>query len=592
VAYGTASDPISLTVNTAPSISPTTLPSAATGSSYSQTLAITGGTAPLTCALTSGSLSGSGLTLNTNCTITGTAATTGTYSFAVAPTDSNGVSGSGQALSIAVIAATQDPPGTAGAPTLVQHVATGMDENPVTTLRITLPNPAGAGNALILGVQFVSSGTISSIADNEGNTWATGPTVTDASAGQTMRLYYALGVTGGTQTITITFGGLSSTPGLPQAVVSEFYNVAQISAEDGSSGSATSRTAGTITTTAPGDLIYHWGVDFSDTNSNGGAYNGSSITAGAGFTLLSADLQVGSADQYEVQSSAGSIDPTFTATGSATWGSLALALKSASAGTPPPAGIRIVHIQHTLLSNGNVQGRTTPVVMQFPSSGNLLAGLFNGPSYGITGISDSASNTWASVTSSNPTACGGPAFPTPIWYAANAATSPTLSNITVTVGGTNPGGVMFNLYDITGAATSPFDKAAIAGGDQTSSGNLTTTTLTPSTANGLVLNNTAIDYHTLNGIVGSGYVLDSVVNAVDNDAAGTAGTTDSTLDEDNGFAHIYNATTSPVTFVYTATTTGTPSGIQCWGSTAASFIAASGGSTLPTPPTSFQATVH
>jgi hypothetical protein len=219
-------------------------------------------------------------------------------------------------------------------------------------------------------------------------------------------------------------------------------------------------------------------------------------------------------------------------------------------------------------------------------------GLFNGPSYGITGVSDSASNTWASVTNNTPTGCGSPAYPTPIWYAANAATSPTLSHITVTVGGTNSGGVMFNLYDITGAGTSPFDQAAIAGGDQSSSGNLLTTTLTTSTANGLVLNDTAIGYHTLNGMVGSGYVLDSVVNSSDNDAASTDGTNDSTLDEDNGNAHIYNATTSPVTFIYTATTTGTPSGIQCWGSTAASFIAATGGSTGATPPPSVQAIVH
>ncbi len=212
-----------------------------------------------------------------------------------------------------------------GAPTLVQHVATGMDETPVTSLKVTLPNPAGAGNALILGIQFHSSGSVSSVADNQGNTWVAGPTATGSS--QRMSLYYALNVAGGTQTITIAFGGLGSANGYPQAVVSEFYNVAQVSAADGSSGSATSRTAGAIATTAAGDLIYHWGVDFSDTNGNGGAYNGGSIAAGAGFTLLSADLQVGSADQYQVQSSAGSISPTFTASGAATWGSLALALK-------------------------------------------------------------------------------------------------------------------------------------------------------------------------------------------------------------------------------------------------------------------------
>jgi hypothetical protein len=150
---------------------------------------------------------------------------------------------------------------------------------------------------------------------------------------------------------------------------------------------------------------------------------------------------------------------------------------------------------------------------------------------------------------------------------------------------------MFNLYDITGAATSPLDKATTALGDQGSTGNLTTASITPSTANGLVLNNTAIDFHTLNGIVGSGFVLDSVVNASDNDAAGTNGTPDSTLDEDNGFAHVYNATTSPITFIYTATAIGTPTGILNWGSVSAAFIASAGGSP-PASPTALTVTVH
>src|SRR6516164_2205 len=63
------------------------------------------------------------------------------------------------------------PTPTTSVPTLVQHVATGMDRWPVTTLAINLPNPAGGGNALILGVQFKSFGSISSVSDNQGNTW-------------------------------------------------------------------------------------------------------------------------------------------------------------------------------------------------------------------------------------------------------------------------------------------------------------------------------------------------------------------------------------------------------------------------------------
>jgi hypothetical protein len=52
-----------------------------------------------------------------------------------------------------------------------------MDRWPVTTLAINLPNPAGGGNALILGVQFKSFGSISSVSDNKGNKWIAGPTV-------------------------------------------------------------------------------------------------------------------------------------------------------------------------------------------------------------------------------------------------------------------------------------------------------------------------------------------------------------------------------------------------------------------------------
>src|SRR5262249_53822771 len=190
------------------------------------------------------------------------------------------------------------PPGT---PTLVQHVAGAMDNNFVTTLTLTLPNPAGAGNALILGVRFNAAGSVSSVSDDQGNAWMIGPTTANENVPipNRMTLYYALNVAAGTQTITVTFDGLDGPGGhygFPQAVASEFYNVATVSAFDGMSGSATSTTAGSFTTTSPGDLIYEWGIDASAVDATaGGQFNGSSITAGPGFTLLSADLQVGSA---------------------------------------------------------------------------------------------------------------------------------------------------------------------------------------------------------------------------------------------------------------------------------------------------------
>jgi hypothetical protein len=471
-----------------------------------------------------------------------------------------------------------------GVPTLVQHVATGMDRYPINTLTVRLPNLARAGNCLILGVQFNSTGSVASVTDNMGNNWIAGPTTTNVGFTKRMNMYYVLNAVAGTQTITVHFSGLTTTPGFPQAVVSEFYNVATSNAFDGSSASSTSRTAGPITTTGPGDLIYEWGASLSSSNINGGAYNGTSITAGAGFTLLSADLQVGSSDQYQIQPTAGTITPTFSASGSATWGSVAIALKSATAGTAPPPGIRIIHLQHTLLQSVRAQNRAVPIVMQFPSSGNLLVGLFNGAGPIATGLTDALGNTW-SLPASATTRGGGLVTSAQIVYVANAATAPTLSGITVALSEVGTGDDMFNLYDITGAAISPFDLGTTNLGNQTSNGPLTTGIITPRTSNGIVLHINSIDFHTEASMSSpAGGTFDTIVNDLDNDDPPGGGTDVSTLDMDNAYAHFYNPTTSQVSFTFTATSTpGGTQGVLLWGGATAAFKSNVGPTPTPTP---------
>jgi uncharacterized repeat protein (TIGR01451 family) len=488
-----------------------------------------------------------------------------TYTYSVTAFDATG-NESAPSSSISPTTASVQP----STPTLVQHVAGGMDNNYATTLTITLPNAAGAGNALLLGVRFNGLGSVTSVADDRGNTWLAGPTVTNSSSSITTRmdLYYALNVAAATQTINITFAGLGGPTGnnaYPQAVISEFYNVASVSALDGSRANATSRTTGAITTTVPGDLIYEWGVDVSAIDYNYGIqFNGSSITAGPGFTLLSADLQTGSADQYMVQTVAGNVSPTFTASGTDTWSSLAIALKSALAGTPPPLGIRIVHMQHTVVA---WPGHTTPVTLAFPSSGNLLAGLFTGTIASIAGVTDSNNNTWLSAGNSK----NGTATSAQLVYAPNAVTGPTLSNIVLNL---NPAcssnDCSLLLYDISGATTSPFDLATMSSGDQTDPGQVTMGSQTPSAANELTLIVGAISYHTINSIVGPGYVLDAQVNAFDDDGP-NGGTRASRLDMDNAFAHIYTGAVSPVSFTFTATTRN-PGGVRYWSAVTAAFF--------------------
>jgi|GEM_PF-710047 len=84
----TISGPVSLTVQPAPlSLTTSSLPFGTVGVPYSETIGVTGGTSPYTCAVAGGSMPG-GLTLNSNCTVTGTPTTPGTTSVTVSVIDS------------------------------------------------------------------------------------------------------------------------------------------------------------------------------------------------------------------------------------------------------------------------------------------------------------------------------------------------------------------------------------------------------------------------------------------------------------------------------------------------------------------------
>jgi hypothetical protein len=449
-----------------------------------------------------------------------------------------------------------------------------MDRYPINTLTIQLPNPARAGNCLILGVQFNSAGSVESVTDDKGNSWVAGPTTTNSTFSKRMNLYYALNAIADTQTIRIQFSGLSSTPGFPQAVVSEFYNVATANAFDGDAASATSRTAGTITTTAPGDLIYEWGASLSSSDINGGAFNGTSITAGTDFTLLSADLQVGSGDQYQIQSAAGPITATFSASGSAVWGSVAIALKSAAAGTVPPPGIRIIHLQHTLLQAVRAQNREEPIVMQFPSSGNLLVGLYNAAGPFATNVTDSLGNNWSLPDSAKIIDDDG-VVSAQIVYAANAQTSPNLSGITVSISETGIGDMMFNLYDVTGAAASPYDLATTLQGVNETFTPHTTGNITPRTTNGLVIHVNSITYHQESSMTSPvGGAFDTVTNDMEGEDV-------STLDMDNAYAHIYNSTLNQLDFTFASCCT--QEGVGPWAGVSAAFKGDGDPGPTPTP---------
>jgi chitodextrinase len=420
-----------------------------------------------------------------------------------------------------------NPPRT---PTLIQHVTTATN---VDTLQqgnpfyISLPNRTGAGNALIIAISYpFAAGRTVAVSDDKSNTWVLGATTpANPATNQTVsQIYYALNVTAGTQKVTVSFDAALFNF---QADVSEFYNVATVAAADGNSGNSASSaptvTAGDVTTTSGNDLIYSYAFDTRNTESI------TAFIAGSGFTLLSADVVLGSVSQYAVQTSPGKVSPAVTVTGGSgdSFNAVALALRSAPAGTPPPPGIRIVHVYHVFDNRAGV-------ALQFPSVGNLLVvnTAFSENQVNISTISSTPSNTWAKLQHAD-----GPQM----WYTANAATGQDL-RITPTM--LQYPGVSFVLYDVAGAATSPYDAAAGTPFTWTSNTNnsdlLSLPVIVPSAPGELIIAIMNDGIGPPLGMVGDGFTLDTITygGEIDRD----------NMDNADGYAHYYSSGISPVSF--------------------------------------------
>lgn len=419
--------------------------------------------------------------------------------------------------------------GATPVPALVQSVShPAMSTSAIGFLKVSLPNPSLAHNALLVGCTWGDASAKATVSDDKGNTWTKGPVAQDSPRFQSAQVFYALNAAAGTRLITITFSAPTS---FVQCVASEWYNIAETNALD-ASGAAVTKSAGTIaagniTTRTDGDLIFQYAfADDVDWSASPVAW-----TAGQGFTLITADGTSAAASQYQVQTTHGSVSPALSVSPGVFSGvTSTVALKAAAAGTPPAPGIRVKSIQ---VFNAPQYMSSVPQILelQVPATGNLIALAWNGGTTELpTSIASSPSNAWSHV----PQSADNNGYSMWMWYAENASTSPTMA-ITITHA-TAPYFTTIAVYDITGAATSAFDtSASITGHFSAPSGIVTGPTVTPGTANGLVVG--AIqEYSQTATAVSIGYF----------DSALTKEYQLLTLDQDGGYMHYYNPDTSAV----------------------------------------------
>ena len=194
------------------------------------------------------------------------------------------------------------------------QVAAKSSSAATNTLSLSFPANTTAGNIILVGFDFDTNSTPSSITDSQGNTFAEVGSQLTSHGGARSRVYFAKNIKGGPDTITV---NLSSNSAWIELYISEYSGVDTVNpvnAQAGASGSAGAVSSGTAATTAAGDVIYGYCVgDWTCTP-------GSGFTARSKFNgNLIEDMTVANPGSY-------------AATGSATngWSMQMVALKPGS----------------------------------------------------------------------------------------------------------------------------------------------------------------------------------------------------------------------------------------------------------------------
>ena len=484
---------------------------------------------------------------------------------------------------------------SAQVPTLVQHVSCpnsrngGNQQSNTPDYKCPLPEPSQAGNAIIVGVTAVSTGAFT-LSDDKSNAYTLATSTTDGN-GMYIAIYVATNIASGTRMINLH----RTTPNAFNVAMSasEYYNVALTSAIDefNCTGSAngTSISAGSITPTVSGDLLWQWAIN---TGGGGGLPNSvTSFTVGSqpavSWQLLGTDLHDGDAVQAGVYNATAQINPTFTSQ-SQSWSSCVVALKPPASGTTtgnaPTQAFRIVHMLHQQMAASG----SNPFKLQFPASGNLIVASYISGGSLITSATSTPSNTW----SSTGTAAGGQSITaaSQIYYAANASTSNSMT-ISFTKD-TNTSDGTYMMYDIVGAATSPFDKdsgpQSANQTSQVSSFSPSGVGLTPTGVSGgkeIVVGNTGWNWCTANGVASPVGALFDVATDTGNSVNGPE-----PVDQNNGWFHLYTVSTSALTTTWSPMACNQAEGL--WAGRVAAFKSASSVAQQPAPPTQLNAAVN
>jgi len=445
-------------------------------------------------------------------------------------------------------------PAHAATPTFVQATmnasTNGVGSQTVTTYQVFLPNPSGAGNALICGLRedHAASDPTFSLSDG-GDSFTVAVTNDNNAAGgsSNIGMAWAVNIAAGRTQITLTLS--ASNTGV-QMHCEEWQNIATSSPVDGATcanaNTSTSLTCGSAIG-ASGDLV----VSFAVTDTGNFIASPPFWTAGSSYTMHSTDVEAGASMQEQVVGAAN--QPAETLSLSESWDMVGVAFKSASSGTAPGNTIRVQSVQH------NEVLAVSPDKVQAAIYGNLAVVSFIGTDpFRITAISDNRGDTWTQVpagtgfgNSGGAHFCKGSTGSSgdgTFWYDSSPASG--AHTLSITLSGASGNSTLF-IYDIVHAATTNVldTELCTVGNDTTTGGSVSGGSFTIASANELVIDNTGVATCEVTGQTASSGGTAVSDFTITSPIFGTG-----SLDENNGWLHLLPTGTT-VQFSYTKSNT-------------------------------------
>src|SRR3984885_10156297 len=159
-------------------------------------------------------------------------------------------------------------------PVFVQSIANAPSGS-ANSLSLSFPANTLAGDVILVAFDYDTNSVPSSVTDSQGNLFAPLGNQLTSPGGSRSRVYYAMSIKGGADTVTVKLSGTSA---WLELYLTEYTGVNQtnpIDAQAGASGTAGAVSSGNATTTAAGDAIYAFCM---------GDWN---CTAGSGFAAHS-----------------------------------------------------------------------------------------------------------------------------------------------------------------------------------------------------------------------------------------------------------------------------------------------------------------